>query len=132
MPKQAIPIRLREGEQAALLHVTKRRKSGHQLVIRARIVLAAAEGKSNVAVAQELSVSVETVRLWRNRWATERDIDADTVKKVEGRLADALRSGAPAHISADQRCEMELLACEAPSQSGRPISQWSGREIAEE
>jgi putative transposase len=27
---------------------------------------------------------------------------------------------------------MEVLACEAPSLSGRPISQWSGREIAEE
>lgn len=132
MPKQAIPIHLREEEQAALLHVTKRHKSGHQLVIRARIVLTAAEGKSNVAVAQELSVSVETVRLWRNRWATERDSDAGTIKKVEGRLADAPRSGTPAHISAEQRCQMELLACEAPSQSGRPISQWSGREIAEE
>ncbi len=60
MPKRAIPIHLREEEQAELLHVTKRHKSGHQLVIRAQIVLAATEGKSNVAVAQELSVSVET------------------------------------------------------------------------
>jgi transposase len=132
MPKRAISIHLREGEQAALLHVTKRHKSGHQLVIRAQIVLAATEGKSNVAVAQELSVSVETVRLWRNRWATNRESNAGTVRKVEERLADAPRSGAPAHIGAEQRCQMELLACEAPSQSGRPISQWSGREIAEE
>jgi hypothetical protein len=27
---------------------------------------------------------------------------------------------------------MVALACEAPEQSGRPISQWTGREIAEE
>lgn len=53
-------------------------------------------------------------------------------KGVEERLADAPRPGVPARISAEQRCQMELLACEAPSQSGRPISQWSGREIAAE
>src|SRR5450759_3277126 len=119
MPKRATSIHFRAREQAVLLHVTKRHKSGHQLVLRARIVLAAGEGKSNITIAQELSVSVETVRLWRNRWATGRDIDAVTVRKVEERLADAPRSGAPAHISAEQRCQMELLACEAPSHSGR-------------
>jgi putative transposase len=51
---------------------------------------------------------------------------------VAERLADAPRPGAPAHISAQQRCQMEVLACEAPDLSGRPISQWSGREIAAE
>lgn len=132
MPKRATPIHFHKGEQAALLHVTKRHKSGHQLVIRARIVLAAGEGKSNVTIAQEVSASVETVRLWRDRWATGQDSDTSTIRKVEERLADAPRSGASAHSSAEQRCQMEVLACEAPSQSGRPISQWSGREIAEE
>jgi hypothetical protein len=29
-------------------------------------------------------------------------------------------------------CRIVALACEAPSASGRPISQWSGREIAAE
>lgn len=131
MPKQATPVRLREEERAALLQVTKRRKSGQQLVLRAQIVLGASEGKSNVTVAQELSVSVETVRLWRDRWVAWQDIDLKD-RGVEERLADAPRPGAPARISAEQHCQMELLACEAPSQSGRPISQWSGREIAQE
>lgn len=131
MPKQATPVRLREEERAALLQVTKRRKSGQQLVLRAQIVLEASEGKSNVTVAQELSVSVETVRLWRDRWVAWQDIDLKD-RRVEVRLADAPRPGAPARISAEQHCQMELLACEAPSQSGRPISQWSGREIAQE
>jgi putative transposase len=27
---------------------------------------------------------------------------------------------------------MEQLACEAPEKTGRPISQWTGREIADE
>ena len=48
------------------------------------------------------------------------------------RLADAPRPGAPARITAEQVCRMVALACEAPSASGRPISQWTGREIADE
>lgn len=122
---------MREEERAAVLQVTKRHKSEQQLVLRAQIVLAASEDKSNVTIAQELSVSVETVRRWRDRWAAWQDIDLKD-RGVEERLADAPRPGAPAHIGAEQRCQMELLACEAPSQSGRPISQWSGREIAQE
>ncbi len=82
-------------------------------------------------IAQELSVNVETVRLWRDRWVAGQGI-ALKERGVEERLADAPRPGAPARISVEQRCQMEVLACEAPGQSGRPISQWSGREIAQE
>jgi len=131
MPKRATLVVLSEEEQTALVQLTKRHKSGQQLVLRAQIVLAAGERQSNVKIAQELSVSVETVRLWRGRWVAGQGI-ALKERGVEERLADAPRPGAPARISAQQRCQMELLACEAPGQSGRPISQWSGREIAQE
>src|SRR5690348_11207889 len=32
----------------------------------------------------------------------------------------------------EQRCQMAALACEAPAKARRPISQWTGREIADE
>lgn len=131
MPKRAIPVKLREEEQAALVRLTKQHGSAQQLVLRARIVLAANEGHSNAEIARRLLVSVETVRLWRGRWTALQDISLKD-RGVEERLADASRPGVPARITAEQRCQMELLACEAPSQSGRPISQWSGREIAQE
>lgn len=131
MPKRATRVQLGEEARAKLMQVTKRHTSGQQFVLRARIVLAAGEGKSNSTIAQELSVSVETVRLWRDRWVGWQNIDLKD-KGVEQRLADAPRPGAPARISTKQRCQMEMLACEAPSRSGRPISQWTGREIAEE
>jgi len=51
---------------------------------------------------------------------------------VKERLEDLPRPGAPAKITADQRCQLEALACESPEDSGRPISQWTGREIADE
>ena len=42
------------------------------------------------------------------------------------------RPGAPARITAEQRCQIEALACEQPEDSERPISHWTGREIADE
>ncbi len=51
---------------------------------------------------------------------------------VEERLTDAPRPGRPARITAEQVCQIVAVACEAPSRSGRPISQWTSREIADE
>jgi hypothetical protein len=51
---------------------------------------------------------------------------------AEARLVDAPRPGAPVRIGAEQVCAIIALACEAPAQSDRPISQWTGREIADE
>lgn len=69
MPKRATVITLSEPEQEALLQITKRRRSEHQVVLRARIVLAAAQGASNAQIAREMAINVDTVRLWRDRWA---------------------------------------------------------------
>jgi transposase len=42
-----------------------------QVALRCRIVMAAATGKSDLAIARELSVNRHTVTLWRNRFETE-------------------------------------------------------------
>ena len=73
MPKRATLVVLSEEEHTALVQLTKRHKSGHQRVLRAQIVLAAGEGHCNVKIAQELAVSVEAVRLWRDRWVARHD-----------------------------------------------------------
>ena len=57
MPKRATPIVLGEKEQEGLLHITKRHRSEQQVVLRARIVLAAGRGDSNVRIASELDKS---------------------------------------------------------------------------
>jgi putative transposase len=99
--------------------------------LRARIVLAAAEGKNNAQVARQLGVSIDMVRLWRERWLALQPASwADL--PVADRLSDAPRPGAPRRITDEQVCRIVELACEAPQRSGRPISQWTGREIAEE
>lgn len=131
MPKRATQVILSEKEQEELVQITKRHRSEQQQVLRARIVLAAAQGHSNAQIAGELAINVDTVRLWRDRWVGLQDIDLDLLSIPE-RLHDAPRPGAPAKITAEQRCQMAALACEVPMKSGRPISQWTGREIADE
>jgi len=51
---------------------------------------------------------------------------------VEERLDDLPRPGAPPRLTANQICQIQQLACEKPGESGRPISQWTSREIAAE
>jgi DNA-binding CsgD family transcriptional regulator len=52
-----------------LERIVAARTSEQRLVLRARIVLAAADGMANPAIAAELGCSVPTVRTWRERFA---------------------------------------------------------------
>jgi putative transposase len=100
-------------------------------VLRARIVLLVGDGLNNSQIARTLGLEADTVRLWRQRWRGFAGLALSDLA-VEERLADAARAGAPARITPEQVCRIVALACEAPSASGRPISHWTGREIAAE
>lgn len=136
MPKRATAIHLSEKEQEELTRLTRRHRSEQQVVLRARIILAAAQGSSNIQIARELDINVDTVRLWRDRWARWQEIDQEKSEQdavnLAQRLQDAPRPGAVPKFTAQQRAQMAALACEAPAKTGRPISQWTGREIADE
>ena len=124
-------IEVTDTERRGLETLARRRSTPQQVALRARIILAAADGHNNAQIARDLAVGVETARLWRGRW---RDLRAVALAdlSLEGRLADAPRSGAPVRIGAEQVCRIVALACEAPATTGRPISQWTDREIADE
>ena len=107
------------------------RHTPQQLAVRARLILAAASGLNNCQVARQEGVDVATVRLWRGRWLGLQPISLADLA-VADRLGDAPRPGRHPVITAEQQCRIVALACAAPSQSGRPISQWTGREIAAE
>ena len=131
MPKRATRVVLSEKEQEALTRISRRYRSEQQVAQRARIILAAAQGQSNAQIARELAINVDTVRLWRDRWVGLQGIDLETLS-ISERLQDAPRPGKKPEITMEQRCQMAALACEAPNKAGRPISQWTGREIADE
>ena len=124
-------IELTDEERQGLAALVRRRGAPQQVALRARLILAAAAGRNNAQVARQEGVDVETARLWRGRWLGLRPVALADLSVAE-RLEDAPRSGAPARITAEQVCRIVALACEAPRASGRPISQWTGREVADE
>ncbi len=125
------PVDLTPAEQEGLDALVRRHTAPQQVATRARIVLLAAEGLNNSQIARHLGLDVDTVRLWRQRWLAVQGVDLADLSIAE-RLTDAPRPGRPADITAEQVCQIVALACEAPSQAGRPISQWRQREIADE
>jgi transposase len=124
-------VNLNEAEQQGLEKLVKAHSTPQQIVLRARIVLLASQGRNNEQVGRELHVGVDTVRYWRQRWLAGQAIPLSELS-VEERLHDLPRAGKPSALTADQLCQITALACEKPEQSARPISQWSGREIADE
>ncbi len=115
-------IALSGQEQAVLAARARSVRGSYRDRLRAVIVLAAAAGQANAAIAAELGICTDTVRKWRRRFA-------------EGRLAglaDAPRSGRPPAFTATDRAEAVALACALPAESGVPLSKWSGPDLARE
>lgn len=89
--------------------------------MRARIILAAAQGASNIQTARQLKINVGTVRLWRDRWAKGQEIDHEKSEKatvnLAQRLQDAPRPGAVPTFTVEQRAQMAALAILITSRS---------------
>ena len=115
-------IVLSSKEEAVLAARARSVRGEYRVRLRARIVLAAAAGKNNAAIAVELGVCTDTVRKWRRRFAAGR---------LPG-LKDARRSGRPPVFTAADRAEVVALACALPAESGVPLSRWSCPELARE
>jgi putative transposase len=118
-------------ERRDLEALLRRHTTPQQIALRGRIVLAAADGHNNAQIARDLALSVPTVRRWRERWLVLQCIPFSDLALVE-RLTDVPRPGRPIQISDAQVCQIVRIGCEAPAASGRPITEWSGREIADE
>lgn len=102
--------------------LARRGRAEHRQVLRARIVLAAADGQSNAGIARGLDIVEDTVRKWRKRFCRE---------GLPG-LADRPRSGRPRLFPATVVTEVKALACELPTQTQAPLARWSCPELARE
>jgi putative transposase len=128
---KALGLELSAQEREALQTLVRRHTTAQQIAQRGRIVLLADAGETNSEIARQLHLDVDTVRAWRARWLALQAVSGADLS-VEERLSDLPRPGRHAEITAEQVCQIVALACEAPTESGRPITQWTGREIAEE
>jgi transposase len=124
-------VLLTDAHRQGLKKLVQRHSTKQQIALRARIILLAAAGKNNAEIARELKTSDNTTRRWRGRWLDLQPLPLEDLN-VEERLEDLPRPGPPSGLTADQICQIEQLACEKPEEGGRPISQWTGREIADE
>src|SRR5260370_23163271 len=115
------PLGLDEVERAELTSLASRRSTAQALALRARIILACAEGEQSKIVAARLAIDPETVSKWRRPFAERR---------LEG-LWDEPRSGTPRTIE-DARIEavivrtLETKPADAPPWRSRGIGRGRG------
>ena len=123
----AVPIVLGDEERRALEGLMRGHTTPQQMALRARMILHCDDGVGVREIARRLGVWPKTVCRWHKRWLSSAPGVA-----VAARLSDAPKSGAPAKVGAEQICAIIAIACEPPSASDRPITQWLQQEVADE
>jgi transposase len=104
-------------EREVLLRWSRRPKSPQSIAQRARIVLLAADGLSNIAVAERVGVNQATVVKWRKRFLARR---------LDG-LVDEPRPGAPRSIS---DADVEAVIVRTLEDKPTDATHWSTRDLA--
>lgn len=135
-------IKVSDRQDAILQQIIRRHSSSQILVRRAQIVRAGTEyGRRDTQIGRELNCSAQMVRTWRHRWIASweqlvtieaNDNDQELEVAIIAALADQPRPGTPATFTAEDICQIIKVACEEPSLSGRPIIEWTPRELADE
>ena len=131
---------LTEPEKTFLERLANRAKTQQRLALRAKILLALDQGHSVSAVARDLHSVRNTVKKWRDRWLTAQErltkVQQDDQAAFEALalavLTDAARKGRPADFTAEQITKIVVISCQPPEQSGRSITHWTHRELADE
>jgi transposase len=114
----AVAITLTDAERAMLTKAVRGRSTEARLVLRAKIVLAAAKGLENKVIAAELGCTPRTVGTWRNRFAAARWIGIEHEAPRGGRTPT-------------QRARFEAEIIRKTTQERPPnATQWSTRTLA--
>jgi len=116
--KSAPVITLSDSERRSLKSWSRGRSTQARRVLRAKIVLMAAEGKTNQAIAAELRTSKPTVGRWRSRFARLR---------VAGIEKDAPRPGRTPAVSAKT---VDLIVRKTTQEKPEAATHWSTRTMA--
>jgi transposase len=116
--RPTVQITLTDDERQTLERWAQRPKSSQALGLRCRIVLACAQGMSNVEAGAQLGVHPVTVGKWRGRFAARR---------LEG-LADEPRPGVPRSITDTQ---VEQVIAKTLEETPTDATHWSTRSMAQ-
>ena len=119
MAPHASTVVIDDAQRQRLQGLTRSQTAPYREVVRARIVLAAADEMPNAAIARELSISEDTVRTWRDRFVAQ---------GVAG-LSDRPRPGRPPVYGPDVHIR---IVATATGELPEADSQWSHRLLAEQ
>ena len=135
-------VQLTARQRTCLELLARRQTSPQRLVRRAKMLLALETGATQCHVTRQMHLNRGTVRAWRQRWLAlapklelmeaEGGSDKALTTRIVEALTDHPRSGTPATFTAEQMVQIVAVACEDPADSGRPVSHWTPREVAEE
>ena len=118
--RRARPIELSEDERKTLEQWSRGRLTAVRVVQRAKIVLLAATGMENKAIARELGVGRDTVATWRLRFGE---------KRLAGIVKDAPRGGR----TPTRRAQMTKRIVNTTLRGGpKDATHWSTRGLAKE
>ena len=115
--RKASAIELSEDERDVLQRLVRRRKVARGDALRAEIILRAANGLNNCAIADAVGATRQTVRTWRERFAKHR---------LDG-LDDEPRCGAPRKIGDDR---IEEIVTRTLENKPEDATHWSTRGMA--
>ena len=141
MPGKAAKVTITERQQGILQTLRDAATVSVRLQQRATIILFAFDGLRNEDIAPKVGLERHQVGVWRQRWAAawKRLIQIECFQSqaalrraIEQVLTDEARPGAPGLFSPEQITLIFAVACEPPEQSGRPITQWTHAELADE
>jgi putative transposase len=131
--KKATPIEISEKEKIILTEKAKGTHTPLHIKIRSKIILKAAEGKTNNAIEREMDINSETVKIWRDRYGGQKEelkkAEAESPHKmrdlIEEILSDAPRPGTPPKFLDEQVAAIIALSLEDPARLGLPFSNWT-------
>ncbi len=141
MSGKAAKIVLTERQHSILQEMIHSTTAAQRLVQRAHLIVLAFGGMFNRAISGIVGLRRKQIGVWRRRWKQSfdalvaiecRESQAALRRAIEDVLSDAPRSGSPGKFTAEQVTQVLAIACEPADQSGRPINEWTGRELADE
>ncbi|MDX1910864.1 MAG: helix-turn-helix domain-containing protein [Saprospiraceae bacterium] len=142
---QSAPALVMTDRQRRVLEQESRKRTTlRQYHDRISILLYSQEGKSISWVSSHLSISYNTVKSWRRRWAAQYSTllefekgkdgqgvsDGELLDAMLGLVSDLDRSGAPARITLAQKQQIIALACDKPDTYGVQMTDWTHEMLA--
>ncbi len=142
--KKAKEVKLPAYAEQYLRKIANSGKYERRYFDRAKIVLGANAGQTNLAISKESGIGEKTVIKWRTRWSAtgaelqllEEALAAEKIKRSEYEarlkelLSDKARPGRLATFTAEQINKIIALACDAATNYGYPFEKWTNELLA--